>query len=147
MTAGASLKGGFFSIDARIWAKAITLGMNEAVAYLVHACGTGRNNEDTSWSTNAVMKYAGIGHIRAKLAIERLIAGGFTRFAEKHTASNPRYRLATILELTDHEASENTSSVTDYLELKLLADMEAGKQPRGKSGQALAGRLCSRGLL
>jgi hypothetical protein len=68
--------GGFFAIDARIWAKVTTTGMNEAVAYLVLACGTSHDNKTTSWSTNAVMKYAGIGWVRAKDAIVRLIACG-----------------------------------------------------------------------
>jgi hypothetical protein len=99
MTADAPLKGGFFAIDSRIWAKVTAYGMNEAVAFLVLACGTGHGNRSTSWSTSAVMKYAGVGWERAKDAIERLIAGGFIRRSESHTASKPCYELAAYQEL------------------------------------------------
>jgi hypothetical protein len=99
--------GGFFAIDSRIWAKVTAYGMNEAVAYLVLACGTGHGNRTTKWSTNAVMKNGGIGWERAKAAIERLIAGGFIRHAAKYTKSNPRYELASCSELLEHEIAKN----------------------------------------
>jgi hypothetical protein len=41
-------KGCFFAIDGRIWANLPSVGMNEAVAYLVLAQGTGGNNKATS---------------------------------------------------------------------------------------------------
>lgn len=142
-----SPKGGFFAIHSRIWAKVTALGMNEAVAYLVLACGTGQDNKATFWSTNAVMRYAGIGWARAKPAIERLIAGGFIRFAKTHTASNPRYELATIRELTDHQTITDPSTPLDPWERDVLAELQAGKQPTQKAGLKCAVRLYQRGLL
>lgn len=147
MTAVAPSKGRFFAIDARIWAKVTAYGMNEAVAFLVLACGTGHGNRSTNWSTNAVMKYAGVGWERAKNAIERLTAGGFIRCAEGHTASKPCYELAAYQELVEHEAAKNPPATLEYFEKELLADLQAGKQPRYKTGRNRAQRLCKRGLL
>jgi hypothetical protein len=147
MTAVAPLKGHFFAIDSRIWAKVTAYGMNEAVAFLVLACGTGHGNRSTNWSTNAVMKYAGVGWERAKRAIERLTAGGFIRCAEGHTASKPCYELAAYQELVKHEAANNPPATLDYLEQKLLAGLRARNQPWNKTGRNRAERLCARGLL
>jgi hypothetical protein len=144
---GKSAKGGgFFAIDARIWAKVTTAGMNEAVAYLVLACGTGHDNKSTSWSTNAVMKDAGIGWVRAKDAIGRLVACGFIQCAESHTDARPRYQLATLLELVAHECATNPPAKLDYLEQELLSDLLGGKLPSNKTGRARADRLCQRGV-
>ncbi len=146
--AGKNAKGGrFFAIDARIWAKVTTAGMNEAVAYLVLACGTGHDNKSTSWSTNAVMKYAGIGWVRAKDAIVRLVASGFIQCAEAHTEARPRYQLATLVELVKHQSATNQPAKPDYFEQELLSDLLAGKQPSNKTARARADRLCQRDLL
>jgi hypothetical protein len=51
--------------------------MNEAVAYLVIAAGTGRNHRVSGWSATAVEKYTGMHHVRAKEAIARLVVEGF----------------------------------------------------------------------
>jgi len=147
MTAVAPLKGGFFAIDARIWARVTACGMNESAAYLVLANGTGRNNKGTRWSTNAVMNYTGIGWERAKNAIGRLIAGGFIRCAESHTEARPCYELATYRELVDHEAATNPPAKPDYFEQELLSGLQAGRQPTNKTGRNRAERLCQRGLL
>jgi hypothetical protein len=147
MTAVAPSKGGFFAIDARIWARVTACGMNESAAYLVLANGTGRNNKGTRWSTNAVMNYTGIGWERAKNAIGRLIAGGFIRCAESHTEARPCYELATYRELVDHEAATNPPAKPDYFEQELLSGLQAGRQPTNKTGRNRAERLCQRGLL
>ncbi len=145
---GKSAKGGgFFAIDARIWAKVTTAGMNEAVAYLVLACGTGHDNKSTSWSTNAVMKYAGIGWVRAKDAIVHLVGSGFIQCAETHTEARPRYQLATLLELVEHECVTNPPAKPDYFDQELLSGFLVGKQPSNKTGRARADKLCQRGLL
>jgi hypothetical protein len=142
----AAPKGDFFAVDARIWLQLTTLGMNEAVAYLVLASGTGHSNKVTSWSTEAVKRYAGIGWARAKPAIMNLVAGGFIRRAESYTDAKPRYELASFREQVDHEAAKNPSA-PDYLERELLAGLQAGRQPSNKAGRARAERLLQRGLL
>lgn len=140
-------KGEFFVIDSRIWAKLTAVGMNEAIAYLVLSCGTDRDNKVTSWSTEAVKKYAGIGWARAKPAIANLVAGGFIRRAESYTEAKPRYELSTYPELVNHEAANNPPTALDYFEQELLSEIRAGKQPRNKTGRNRAERLCQRGLL
>jgi hypothetical protein len=84
---------GFFAIDLRCFSEACDIGMNEAVAYLVLGCGTGRNNQDTSWSAQALHKHTGITWERGRAAIEELIRGGLVCIGEGHTKSRPRYRL------------------------------------------------------
>lgn len=147
MSASESHGGGFFAIDSRIWAKVTAFGMTEACAYLVLACGTGHDNRTTAWSTNAVMRYAGIGWTRAKPAIDRLVAGGVVRNAENHTASKPSYELATYRELVEYDALKNPPAAPDYYERELLVGLQAGRQPTNKTARARAERLCDRGLL
>ncbi len=52
--------GRFFAIYKDQWPKVCALGLNPAVAYLVMACGTGRDNRRTVWSVNAIEKYSGV---------------------------------------------------------------------------------------
>src|SRR5579871_3026721 len=92
-----SNRGHFFAVDRRLWARLCDQNrMNEAVAYLVLACGTQGNNLTTSWSSQAIHKYTGIAWERSKLAIEQLTQNGFVRLGEKHTRHNPRYDLVPL---------------------------------------------------
>jgi hypothetical protein len=72
MSAANTGRGKFFAIDRRSWAKACDCGMNEACAYQVLACGTGRDNRTTLWSCEAIHNYTGMAWSRAKDAIENL---------------------------------------------------------------------------
>ena len=87
------MRGEFFCIDRRVWARVCDCGMNEAVAYLVLARGTGPENRSTSWSTTAVCKHGGIGIERGKQAINRLISEKLVSHGEGHTVAKPRYEL------------------------------------------------------
>src|SRR4051812_29531103 len=51
---GKRAEGIFFAIDNRLWERVCALGLNEAVAYLVQARGTGRDNRTTTWSVEAI---------------------------------------------------------------------------------------------
>src|SRR4051812_3723989 len=123
-------KGCFFAVDQRTWAKLQAIGMNEAVAYLVLAQGTGGNHKSTSWSVNALKTYAGISLERGKAAIESLIERGFVRRAETHTASRPRYEIATFGEWHQFEAARQPAP--DYFERELLEKVRKGEQPSTK---------------
>ena len=138
---------GFFIIDSRNWARAITCGMNEAVAYLALASGTGHDNRETIWSTQSVMTHAGMGWIRAKDAVNRLIAGGLIRCAKGHTASNPRYEMASFQELIEYETTKNPPRHPDSLERELLSRLRAGIQPENKPERNRAEHLLQCGLL
>jgi hypothetical protein len=96
-------RGGFFAIDRRTWGKTCSLGMNEAVAYLVLAQGTAGNNRSTSWSTTSLKSYAGISWERGKAAIERLMQAGIIRHGEKHSTQKPRYELLAWAEVALNE--------------------------------------------
>lgn len=87
------MKTGFFAIGLAEWRQACEIGLNPAVALLVLACGTGRDNQTTSWSANAVQEYGGIRWERAKPAIEQLIKTGLVTMAETSTKARPRYKL------------------------------------------------------
>ena len=81
-------RGEFFAVDKRSWAEACQLGMQAAVAYLVLASGTGRDNLRTSWSTNAIERYTGVGRKRAKTAIDKLINAHLLRRVQPPCANN-----------------------------------------------------------
>ena len=81
---------GFFSIGKPQWDAVCTLGLNPAVAYLVLARGTGRDNITTRWSAEAVRVHAGIAWLRAKAAVELLdrnseLVSAITRKGDKPT--------------------------------------------------------------
>ena len=138
-------KGCFFAVDQRIWEKLPEIGMNEAVAYLVLAQGTGRNHKATSWSVNALKTYAGISWERGKAAIENLIGRGFIRCAETHTAAKPRYEIATFDEW--HRAEAARQPAPDYFERELLEKVQKGAQPSTKPHRKRAESLLRRGIL
>lgn len=87
------MKTGFFAIGLAEWRQACEIGLNPAVAFLVLACGTGRDNQTTAWSANAVQEYGGIRWERAKPAIEQLVKAGLVTLAESSTKARPRYKL------------------------------------------------------
>lgn len=103
---------GFFSVDRRIWAKVCDLGMNEAVAYLVLACGTGGDNRSTSWSSTALHKYAGVTFERGVATIKWLVREGYILHARKHTKAKPRYRLTPWAEFMQRGFVPYLSSLT-----------------------------------
>lgn len=89
--------GEFFAIDARTWAQVCALGMNPAVAYLVLACFSGRDNTHTNASVNAIEKHTGIARTRARDALQQLIDANLVR--QTHGGTKPRYELAAFAEL------------------------------------------------
>jgi hypothetical protein len=138
-------KGCFFAVDQRTWAKLPETAMNEAVAYLVLAQGTGGNHKATSWSVNALKTYAGISWERGKAAIENLIGRGFIRCAQTHTATRPRYEIATFGEWHRDEAARQPAP--DFLERELLEKVQKGEQPATKPHRKRADSLLKRGIL
>ncbi|MBY5838077.1 hypothetical protein J3P71_17755 [Rhizobium leguminosarum] len=66
----------FFAVDRRCWRAACDLGMNEAVAYLVIASGTGGDQRTSSWSATSIEVRTGIHHRRATGAIDNLVGAG-----------------------------------------------------------------------
>lgn len=84
-------KGDFFMVDQAKWASVCELGMNAAVAYIVLARFSAKNNRDTRASTNAVEHYTGIARGRAKKAIGTLVERGLAK--QTQGGARPRYEL------------------------------------------------------
>ena len=127
-------RGEFFSIDARTWARVCALGMNPAVAYLVLACFSGRDNTHTPASVNAIEKHTGIARNRAREALQQLITAGLVR--QTHGGTKPRYELAAFAELPGVMPSPD--------ELAVHKRLSEGKQPTLQQ-QAIAERLAAHG--
>lgn len=121
-----SHRGSFFAIDRRIWSKLCDKGMNAAAAYLVLACGTGRDNQTTSWSAKALHDYSGITWERAKAAIDALIHDGFVRRAEGYSRSKPRYELLPLS--TSDEANDDSNSII-WLPNSIVTGTGKGETP------------------
>jgi hypothetical protein len=132
---------GFFAIDARIWKSVCGWGQNESAAYLVLACGTARDNKRTSWSIQAVKKYAGLGWVRAKLTLERLIDDGFIRPSESHTEQHPRYELSTFPEYMRFQSLKYRDDKPKLRDLHVLSAIKEGRQPQTKAQRKRAIRL------
>jgi hypothetical protein len=87
-----SSRGNFFAIDRRSWALACAEGINAAVAYLVLARFSGRDNSTTAASVNALENYTRISRHRSQRAIQALCDRGLVR--QVAAGTRPRYTLA-----------------------------------------------------
>ena len=97
-------RGNFFQVDRRVWLVVSRLGLNEAVCYLVLARGTGRDNRTSAWSVHSIERYTGISRIRARAALDNLMANGLiNQIAE---GARPRYRLQAA-----HEGSQTRADM------------------------------------
>ena len=67
---------GFFSIDRGTFRCAAVGGLNSAIAHIVMARGTGRDNCTTQWSVNAIERRTGISRLNADKAVKDLLAHG-----------------------------------------------------------------------
>lgn len=126
------MAGRFFQIDRDAWLGVGDLGLNAAIAYLVLACGTGRDNRTTAWSVNAIEKYTGIGRSSAKRAVAALIINGF--LSQTLSGGKPRYRfsVSSMLATGDSatEDTEGTKTDTNWIWLpNSLVTGVAGEAP------------------
>lgn len=87
---------GLFIIDSDNFDRALDLGMYPALAYLVLARGTQRNNLTTAWSAKAVKTAIGVRWQKCHDAIRELIDAGLASTQESKAKSRPLYRLAPI---------------------------------------------------
>lgn len=82
---------GFFAVGRNSFTAACKLGMNPACAFLVMACGTGKDNTTTRWSAEAVGNHAAIRWSTAKEAIEALCKASLVTKGGK--PARPVYKL------------------------------------------------------
>lgn len=92
-------KGNFFAVGAKEFAQACELGIRPAVALLVMARGTLKDNATTSWSAQSVFNYTGMAWRRAQSAIELLIEEGLVEQLKE--GKKPRYKLKKPQEVED----------------------------------------------
>lgn len=70
---------GFFAVELESFFKALGLGMNEACLYLIYCCGSGKSNDKTRWSVNALTKYTNIATRKGKAASQSLLKAKLTK--------------------------------------------------------------------
>ena len=85
---GITAEGNFFAVDSRLWERVCAFGLNEAVAYIVLARGTGRDNRTTTWSVESIERYTGISRHRAAAAVKDLQATGLPEYCEAAPSRN-----------------------------------------------------------
>ena len=79
--AGDGIAQGFFSADRGAFRCAAAGGLNSAIAHLIIARGTGRDNATTQWSVNAIERRTGISRPNADKAVKDLLARGIWKKA------------------------------------------------------------------
>jgi hypothetical protein len=75
-TADEKQVGGFFSVDLAAFVCAAAGGLNAAVAHLVMARGTGRDNRTTQWSAHSIEQRTGVSRRNAVKAVNDLVQRG-----------------------------------------------------------------------
>lgn len=84
-------RGQFFAVDAQTIEAACDQGPLQALAYLVMAAGSGRDQVTTGWSAEAVRRYTGMRWTRAKAAVDALMDVGLV--TQTKGKGRPRYKL------------------------------------------------------
>lgn len=135
--------GEFFQVDRRTWAKVCALGMNPAVAYLVLARFSGRDNRTTAASTHAIETYTGIARPRARAAIEALTKSGLVK--QTQGGARPRYDLVPLSAPANTNAARPRLPLTPF-ERTVYERIAAGEQPSGRDLTA-AHRVVQKGWL
>lgn len=95
-----SKAGEFFAVDRRSWADVCDLGsVNAAVAYLVLARGTLKDQRTSSWSVHSIEGRTGVARPRAIAAVASLIEAGL--LTKTRGGSRPGYRIEIAAEEPD----------------------------------------------
>lgn len=84
---------GFFAVGRKTFIKTCDMGINPATAFLVMACGTGRDQSTTKWSASAIAKFAGVRWSTAGDAIKALLAAGIAVLKLGGKPTKPSYKL------------------------------------------------------
>jgi hypothetical protein len=122
---------GFFCVDRGAFRCAAAGGLNSAIAHLVMARGTGRDNRTTQWSANAIEKYTGISRPNAKKAVKDLLDRGI--WTKTRDGNHPIYEAA--------PASDIPGGPFTTTEKAIIAAIRDGNRP---SEQAVVETLKAR---
>ena len=69
-------RGSFFAVDLGAFRCAAVGGLNPAIAHLIMARGSGRDNRTTQWSVHAIEQHSGLSRPNAAKAIQDLLHRG-----------------------------------------------------------------------
>ena len=72
----ATKSNGFFSVDRSAFRCAAVGGLNSAIAHLIMARGTGRDNRTTQWSVHSIEQRTGVSRPNAAKAVKDLLDRG-----------------------------------------------------------------------
>jgi hypothetical protein len=133
-TPGVNRRGDFFAVDRRCWGDACGQGLNAAVAYLVLARGTDRDNRTTAWSVHAIEKYTGLGRRNAQRAIDVLCNARLVQ-REGHTGL-PKYVLRRWHELHPRRRLTRTQQ-TLYDSIEAGTNLSPREQARARDVVAM----------
>src|SRR3954471_5183451 len=123
-------RGDFFAIDRRVWATVCKArDINQGVAYLILARGTGPDHRSTGWSANAIEDRTGISRGLAKKAIADLVERGVVKDNGKHEGRG-RYELLPPLEIPGCVVSGQALTVAEIALLKMLKDGAPKRIPK-----------------
>jgi hypothetical protein len=144
-------QGDFFAVDCRAWARACSLGINAAVAYLMLARGTGADNRTSTWSVQAIETYTSISRGRAQEALKSLRQAGLIQVLRQGT--RPKYRLAPAHQVLGCEGYRRPLDDVEQLLVDLLVELRepcptrATKEWGYRSPKAVAQELVDKGWL
>ena len=127
-------RGGFFAVDRRAWHLVTSLGLNESIAYLIMARGTGGDNRTTKWSANAVGKYTRIARSRRYAAIQGLERAGAVWRDPTSKRDHPRYKLVPAHEIRGCEGAPPPALKSSHAQL--VAALGSGWTEVPKSASA-----------
>ena len=135
---------GFFAVGRQTFISACGLGINPACAFLVMACGTGKDNVSTRWSAEAVGNHAGMRWSAAKEAIEALCNAELVTKGGK--PARPNYKLKkegdliwlprTLVEGAANELVPlvKLRQTQDHMALRLLVELYTAQNLREDGG-------------
>jgi hypothetical protein len=120
-------RGEFFVVDAPTFAKACDLGADWAAAYLVMACGTGRDSRTSTWSRDAISRHMGLTWRKARQKVDGLKAAGLVVELTPAGAPRPKFDLPPL------ERAPMPAAVA-----RLAERIRNGLQPTSKVDRATA---------
>ena len=123
----AKARGEFFVVDAPAFAKVCELGADTAAAYLVMACGTGRDSRTSTWSRDAISRHTGISWRKARESVDGMKAIGRVKELTPAKARRPRFDLPPLERLPMPAAVA-----------RLAEQIRSGLQPTSKAARSTA---------
>ena len=136
---------GFFSVGQKTFTAACNLGMNQACALLAMACGTGKDNQTTKWSAEAVSNHIGVRWTTAKETVSTLIDSGLVTLKTENR-TRPTYKLAkegdliwlpkALIEGAANEVApvNRLRQTQDVMTLRLLVELYSAQNLREDGG-------------